>query len=246
MGRRLITIPLSHYCERARWALDWAGLDYVEERHLQIFHARAVRRAGGRRTVPVLVDGDRVLADSADIVAHADACGSRRLYPADPAARAAVEAFERKLAGPFGVETRRLSYHWFLEQPRLMLRYNNDGAALYQRAAIRVGFRFARGVVRRHFDITESTAHRARERVEATFDEVARRLERADYLGGDSFGAVDLTFASLAAPLLLPAEYGVPLPGLDELPGSIREPVEALRQHPAGRFALHVYSRHRR
>ncbi len=35
MSRRLLTIPISHYCEKARWALDRAGLDYVEERHVQ-------------------------------------------------------------------------------------------------------------------------------------------------------------------------------------------------------------------
>jgi hypothetical protein len=25
--RRLLTIPISHFCEKARWALDRAGLD---------------------------------------------------------------------------------------------------------------------------------------------------------------------------------------------------------------------------
>src|SRR4051812_44721934 len=58
----LITIPISHYCEKARWALDRAGLDYVERPHLQVFHWAAVRRAGGGKTAPVLVRGDRVLA----------------------------------------------------------------------------------------------------------------------------------------------------------------------------------------
>ena len=35
---RLITIPISHYCEKARWALDRAGIGYREERHVQIVH----------------------------------------------------------------------------------------------------------------------------------------------------------------------------------------------------------------
>ena len=32
MAARLVTIPISHFCEKARWALDRAGVDYVEQR----------------------------------------------------------------------------------------------------------------------------------------------------------------------------------------------------------------------
>ena len=28
---RLLTIPISHYCEKGRWALERAEIDYVEE-----------------------------------------------------------------------------------------------------------------------------------------------------------------------------------------------------------------------
>src|SRR5882724_491215 len=64
----LITIPISHYCEKARWALDRAGVSYQERAHLQVLHWIPVARAGGKKTAPVLVWGDRVFADSADIV----------------------------------------------------------------------------------------------------------------------------------------------------------------------------------
>src|SRR5918996_28350 len=62
--RRLLTIPISHFCEKARWALDRAGLDYVEERHVQGVHRVVARRAGGGATVPVLVTAHGVLPDS--------------------------------------------------------------------------------------------------------------------------------------------------------------------------------------
>ena len=45
---RLVTIPISHYCEKARWALDRAGIPYREERHVQGIH-RIVARLVGRR-----------------------------------------------------------------------------------------------------------------------------------------------------------------------------------------------------
>ncbi|MEG4319599.1 MULTISPECIES: glutathione S-transferase N-terminal domain-containing protein [unclassified Microcoleus] len=31
---RLITIPIGHYCEKVRWALDLLKLPYIEEKHV--------------------------------------------------------------------------------------------------------------------------------------------------------------------------------------------------------------------
>jgi glutathione S-transferase len=209
-----------------------------------MFHARAVRAAGGRRTVPVLVDGGHVFTDSSDIVAHAHATGERPLYPDGPA-RAEIDERERVYAGELGVEARRLAYSWFLDYPRLLLRYNNQGAPLHQRVALRLGFRFARRTVERHLDITEQTAARAAEIVASHLDAVAARLQSSEYLAGDTFTAADLTFASMIAPLILPAEYSARMPDLDELPPPFRDRVTPYREHPAGAFALEMFRRHR-
>jgi glutathione S-transferase len=66
------------------------------------------------------------------------------------------------------------------------------------------------------------------------------------YLCGDRFGAADLTFAALAAPVVAPSIYGVPLPQPDVLPGPTAALVQRAREHPAGRHALEMFARHRR
>ena len=101
---RLITIPISHYCEKARWALDRAQLRYREERHIQGIHRLAARRAGGGATVPVLVTPDGAIGESHAILAWCDAhvAPERRLFPAEPAARAEVDALCRRLDRDFG------------------------------------------------------------------------------------------------------------------------------------------------
>ena len=88
MTPRLITIKASHYCEKARWALERAGIAYQEECHPPGFHILVARRTSGRRTVPVLVTDEGVLGDSSDILAWVDRRlpEGERLYPA--AARA--------------------------------------------------------------------------------------------------------------------------------------------------------------
>src|SRR3954471_22955637 len=96
-GNVLVTIPISHYCEKARWALDRAGIGFEERAHLQLLHRFAARRAGGGTTVPVLVCAEGVLAESTDILdyANARAPAERQLYPEGEAGAAAVRALER-------------------------------------------------------------------------------------------------------------------------------------------------------
>jgi glutathione S-transferase len=109
---RLITIPFSHYCEKARWALDRCGIAYEEEGHLPVFHYLATYRAGARRTVPVLVDRKTVVRDSTDIIAWADAKRPGTLIPLASAEEAL--AVEDDLDDHFGPHTRRWSYYQLL------------------------------------------------------------------------------------------------------------------------------------
>ncbi|MGZ3697035.1 MAG: glutathione S-transferase [Bdellovibrionota bacterium] len=70
---RLITIPISHYCEKARWSLDRLKVPYTEERHLQGFHFWPVHRATRNYdATPVLVTNEKTLTDSTDILRWAD------------------------------------------------------------------------------------------------------------------------------------------------------------------------------
>nr|WP_293103382.1 glutathione S-transferase N-terminal domain-containing protein [Okeania sp. SIO2F4] len=50
---RLITIPISHYSEKARWALDRLKITYKEEPHVPVFHRFATMKYDGS-SVPVL------------------------------------------------------------------------------------------------------------------------------------------------------------------------------------------------
>jgi glutathione S-transferase len=79
------------------------------------------------------------------------------------------------------------------------------------------------------------------------FDTVAERLrDDRPYLCGDRFTAADLTFSALAASVLMPSEYGVPLPQPGELPVTMAAVVREFRAHPAGAHALAMYRDERR
>jgi glutathione S-transferase len=245
----LVTIPISHYCEKARWALDHTGVRYREQAHLQLVHWFAARRAGGGRTVPVLVCGDRVLADSADIVDHADANApqGQRLYPEDPGATAEVRALERDFDINLGPHGRRWMYNEMRGRRDLAVAYASTGVPNWERRSLPLAYPVVTRVIDRFLDITPTTAAQSEARVRMVFDAVAERLsDGRPYLCGDRFTAADLTFAALAASVLMPPEYGVPLPQPGELPGAMGTVVREFRAHPAGVHALAMYRDERR
>ena len=132
--RRLVTIPISHYCEKARWALERAGLDYAEERHVQGISIFVARRAGGGETTPVLVADEGVFGESEQILRYADERLDEedRLFPADPPLRDEVVELSRWLDEGLGPDGRRLMYAHMLTQRRQMLRVNNQGVPAWE------------------------------------------------------------------------------------------------------------------
>jgi glutathione S-transferase len=245
----LVTITLSHFCEKARWGLDRAGVAYREERHAPGFHALAVRRAGGRRGTPILATADGVIGDSTDILlwANAHAVKGRELYPDDPAARAEVLALEERFDEDLGPHVRRAIYFDLLPQRRLTLPLMTHGVPRHERILLPLLYGKLQQVMRSSMRIDAAGAQRSVERTMSVVDDVSRRLaDGRRYLAGDRFGAADITFAALLAPAACPEGYGVPLPPLADLPASTAALVRAVRDTPAGAFCLRMYREERR
>jgi glutathione S-transferase len=246
---RLVTIPISHYCEKARWALERAGVPYREERHVQAVHRFAARRAGGGSTVPVLVTPEGSIGESEEILDWIDARTppEHRLQPTDPAAREETTRLSRRFDALLGPHGRRLMYVNMLTQRELMLTFNNQGVPAWEDRLLRVGFPFAVRWAKGALAIEPGIEVEDEAIVWQEFDYVAELLaDGRPYLVTDSFGAADLTFAALCASVIVPPIYGVPLPQPDELPPGIAALVNRAREHPAGAFALGLYEKHRR
>jgi glutathione S-transferase len=241
---RLVTIPISHYCEKARWALERAGLPYREERHVQGIHRIAARRAGGGATVPVLVTPDGVLGESEEILAWIDhrTPAEHRLFPDEEAERADVERLCRRFDEVLGPRGRRLMYVHTLAEPKLMLPFNNQGVPPWEDRALRLGWPLAVRWVRRELGIRPGIEAEDEAAIWRELDFVAELLADRKHLSGERFGAADLTFAALSASIVVPPVYGVPLPQPDVLPARTAALVERAREHPAGRYALALFA----
>ena len=90
---QLYRFPYSTNVERVALALAHKGLD-AESVAVDPADRGPVRAVSGQDLVPVLVDGDTVIADSTRILEHLEArFPDPPLYPADPAQRAQVRIF---------------------------------------------------------------------------------------------------------------------------------------------------------
>jgi len=244
--RRLLTIPISHFCEKARWALERAGLAYREERHVQGVNRIVSKRAGGHGTLPVLVCEIGVLAESEAILRYADAHlpEPRRLFPDG---QEEIAALCRELDAGLGPDGRRLMYAHMLPRKDFMLEFNDVGVPRWEDVMMRRLWPVVARWGARELEVRDDTLEQDRPRVLAAFDAIAARLQDGrPYLFGERFTAADLTFAALAAAVLAPPEYGTPLPQLDVLPEPVARDVAAFRAHPAGAFALRMFRDHRR
>jgi glutathione S-transferase len=244
---RLITIPISHFCEKARWVLDATGLDYREERHAPVLHRRATRAVGGK-SVPVLIHGSAVMCDSTGIALYADnlAPPERRLVPVEPGERARVLAIEDDLDETVGIDARLLAYWHYLREDETAGAFVGRMMGLRSPVARRVVATLFRALIFRMYRVSEPAARRAEIRVRETFARLGTSLGDAAYLAGDRFTLADLTLAALSAPLLTPPEH--PITG--RLQGNTSPaPLAALRaelsETLAGRHALRVYRDHR-
>jgi glutathione S-transferase len=247
--RRLITIPISHFCEKARWALERAGLEYAEERHVQGVHRLASRRAGGKGTVPVLVTDGAVLWESEAILRYADGYvdGSRRLFECEgDGDDGDVLAFCRELDAGLGADGRRWIYAHMLDRRQAMLATNNQGVPAWEDRALRRLFGPATRWVTRELGIGPQSIREDGARVERTFDAIAERLaDGRTYLFGERFTAADLTFACLAASVLAPPVYGIALPQPEQLHEPLAGEIRRFRAHPAGAFAMRLFESRR-
>jgi glutathione S-transferase len=246
---RLYTIPISHYCERARWALDRGKVPYQEIRHLQGFHYFSSYYHAFSPTVPILKTKEGTFKNSDDILMWANQKMELpvRIYPEDSTKTLQIVELEKYYTEILGPAGRLWMYTFMLKEMKTVQKYSKmHGLPGWEVALMPVVFPLVKNFLRKRLREKPESRSLSKKGVEAIFNQTATFLEDGRSLHmGDRFSAADLTFASMAAAVLLPENYGVTLPKLDELPAEMADQIYQWRQHPAGQFALRIFRDHR-
>jgi len=247
---KLITISISHYVEKAKWALDRSGLAFEEECHIPGVHAIATLWAtkGRHRATPVLIDAGEVIPDSTAILKHlVRKYDQKWLYPVDIADD--VLRFEESFDEKIGPHVRRNVYYKLFQSPYDVAKLFDQVAPTWQRNMLPFFSPLMKQMMIQDMRIYETDAARSREIFEAEFARIENIIsDGRRYLMGDRFTAADITFAALTAAAVAPAEYGATLPDLNDpaFSDELRREIESYRARPAGQFALRLYKEERK
>jgi glutathione S-transferase len=241
----LYQFTVSHFNEKARWALDYKGVEHVRHSLLPGPHKVTIYRLTGQQQVPVLRDGDALVAGSAAILEYLEARHPESaLYPSDPSARARAIEVQRYFDDEVGPGIRLAMFHDLLVDPSYFVRLFTWDQPAVKRIAYRGLFPIVRLVMTREMGIDAANAARGRDVTGKALDFVARETGRTGYLVGDSFSVADLTAASLLAPAveIEPTPFGYPEP----YPRALRDWWARWREHPAAPWVRRMFGRHRR
>ena len=238
-------LEISHYNEKARWALDHKGVPHVLKALTPGFQEIRARRLRAGTTSPILEIDGQAIGDSTAVIAEIE----RRwpdppLYPSDPEERRRALDIEDWFDEAVGHDLRRVVFNdlgpgsdYFLDA---LYGRDHPRRATFGRLSPVIG-----AVIRQRFSIKPERVERSRERIREAFDRIVAETGPSGYLVGDSFSVADLTAAAIMSPLVMPPEFPfIKLPA-DERSPAFKEYRNSLKEHPGFQWVLDTYARHR-
>lgn len=238
---RLYTFTISHFSEKARWALDWNGVAYEEKRLVPGAHFASVRRKAKGTSVPVLEHDGTVVQGSSDILDYLEQKLEAKKLATSAARAREVEALADRA---FGLGTQRIFYDVLLNHRDAVVDLWSQGGPFWARPFYTLSWRFLSPAVRKMYKSFPKPVEEARDLFMKTFDETDRMLEGKPYLFGDRPTRVDVTVAALLAPTCQPQEHILRWPSIT--PPPLDDYLRQLEGRPTFDFVLRMYREHRR
>ena len=160
---KLYQFPFSHFCEKARWALDYKRISYHTVNLLPGLHARTVKKHAPKSCVPLLVDGPTVIQESSNIISYLDQrAPTPTLTPFDPVQAELALKWESELDEQVGITLRLWYYHQALPNREVTMQMMLDGAPWYASPLFALFYPRIREAMRESMGINPDTAEQAR------------------------------------------------------------------------------------
>jgi glutathione S-transferase len=206
-------LKVSHYNEKARWALDYKRVPHVRRALMPGQHPRTAKRLWGGSTFPVLVIDGKAIGDSTRIIqALEQRFPEPPLYPTDAGERRRALELEDFFDEELGAHTRLLCLHHTLPDAKLMLGTFVPDLKGGRLLGARLSYPLLRRRISREFGVDGGRVALANEKLTTAGERFRAELQPSGYLVGDRFSIADLTLAALVAPLAAPEEFPYPQP----------------------------------
>ena len=240
-------IEISHFSEKARWALDYKDVEHERRSPLPGAHIPVALwlTRGRHSTFPVLSLEGRNIGDSTAVIAALEQrFPEPALYPADPEQRRRALELEDFFDEEVGPNVRHLAFHEMRNDPERLkvVAERSAPAALARFSGMTAAYARTYTSVRWNSG-DEEAAEVDRVKIVAAFDRIEAELGSDEYLVGNRFSVADLTAASLLYPIVLPAEGPSGEDGMSRGIRRFREPLEERRGFA---YVAEMFRRHRK
>jgi glutathione S-transferase len=224
----LYQFPISHYCEKIRWALDYKQLEHKVKNLLPGFHALKTTKIASRSSVPVLVHDDNVIQGSDKIITYLDEhFPERSLTPKEAQLKDEALKWEKYVDEEIGIHVRRCCYHILLEYPDIVISFFTHKGPWYGKYILPYMFPKMKIKMRDKMKINEEEVKVSRQHLGKAIDRLHNHLQENKFLAGDKFSRADLAAASLLAPLCMPDKYGLNWP--EQYPTELQDLIDEFK-----------------
>jgi glutathione S-transferase len=238
----LYQFPISHYCEKIRWALDHKNLEYRVKNLLPGLHTRTGNKLTGSSSLPILVHDGKAIQNSSGIITYLDQQFPQApLTPNNEQLKQDALAWEKFADEQVGIAVRVVCYNVLLDHPEIVVPFFTDNGPWYGPLLIKAAFPKLSAAMRNKMKINPKTAKTANRQLGEALDKINIHLHNRQFLVGDQFSRADLAVASLLAPLCKPKQYGL------NWPQHFPEPLETIIAQHSEKLAWvnEFYKQHR-
>jgi glutathione S-transferase len=238
-------LEISHYNEKARWALDYKRIPHVRRPVSPGLQELTARRLRAGRTLPILELNGRAIGDSTRIIEELERRWPKPpLYPSDPAKRRRALELEEYFDEDVGHDIRRVLFADNLAEPEKFLGMflGPDHPSLGVLKLLSPAFA---PVLRWRYEVHPGRVAESDEVVRAAIRKVEAEVGPGGYLVGDSFTVADLTAASILGLIVVPPEFPYIKLHPDDRAEQFREFRASLKDRPGFKWVQDMYARHR-
>ena len=218
----LYQFPISHYCEKARWALEHKNIAYKKVNLLPGLHVKKAKKLAAKSALPILIHNNKVINESSKIINYLDQTfPDNCLTPKEKTLREKALAWEAFADKELGPDVRSLCYFTLLDHPEIIIPYFTDGGPWYGDLYLKFYYPKLSQTLRKFMQLNDENIKHIKQRLTVAINEVYQHINNRKYFVGDSFSRADLAVASLLAPLCRPNKYGL------EWPAQFPEPLHS-------------------
>ena len=241
---KILEFPHSHYCEKAKWALDYKGIDFLPVAIMPGVHVFTVKRYASQTYVPVLLNDNKVIQGSSEIISYLDEeIYKNQLTPSDNKVKAACLEFEKKMDVLLGENIRQILYHRLLAYPDFIRYCFTHPLPQYKQSIFKLLYPLLRFKIYRTYVISDKQVAVARREFDTTMHDLGKRLEGKNYLFDNQFSRADLSISAMLSFLAMPAEH--PFPWIEYPDVEIRSFYQSYQDHPVILWVKNMYLLHR-